>query len=63
MQFYNLKQNFQLLNLSELGFESYQTLNQSILQKMIRRKLDVQSAFAVSDAPDELDAQLKKMGL
>ncbi|MBC7419679.1 MAG: hypothetical protein H7328_03030 [Bdellovibrio sp.] len=63
MQFYNQKQNFQMMNLAELGFESYQTLNQSILQKMIRRKLDVQSAFAVSNSPDELDTQLKKMGL
>ncbi len=63
MSFYNQKQNFQLLKLSEMSFESYQTLNQSIMQKLIRRKLDVQSAFAVSNSPDDLDIQLKKMGL
>ncbi|MBC7742997.1 MAG: hypothetical protein H7061_12425 [Bdellovibrionaceae bacterium] len=63
LRYYEQKQNFQLLNLTEISTEAYQTLNQSILQRMIRRKLDVQSAFAVSDAPDDLDAQLKKMGL
>jgi twitching motility protein PilT len=62
-EFFDKKQSFQLLNLSEMSFDSYHSLNQSILQKMIRRKLDVQHAFAASDSPDELDAQLKKMGL
>ncbi|MBC7457140.1 MAG: hypothetical protein H7235_02595 [Bdellovibrionaceae bacterium] len=63
IQYYDQKQNFQMLSLGSLGLEAYQSLNQSILQKLIRRKLDVQSAFAISEAPEELDAQLKKMGL
>jgi hypothetical protein len=38
-------------------------MNQSIIQKLIRRKIDVQSAFDASDDPETLDANLKKMGL
>lgn len=41
----------------------YQSLNQSIIQALVRRRIDVKSAFAASDAPDELDQQLKRMGL
>lgn len=41
----------------------YQSLNQSILQALVRRRIDVKTAFAASNAPDDLDAQLKKMGL
>jgi len=41
----------------------YQSLNQSIIQALIRRRLDVKTAFQVSNNPDELDLQLKKMGL
>lgn len=43
--------------------DSYQSLNQSIMQKLIRRKIDVQAAFDASDNPEVLDATLKKMGL
>lgn len=49
-----------------LGFEfkdSYQSLNQAIIQKLIRRKIDVQAAFQASDNPEFLDTTLKKMGL
>lgn len=63
IEYYEQKQNFQLIQLGTMGFDSYHSLNQSIIQKLIRRKIDVQSAFSASDAPDELDAQLKKMGL
>lgn len=41
----------------------YQSLNQSILQAIVRRRFDVKTAFSVSDNPDELDQQLKKIGL
>lgn len=39
------------------------TLNQSLLQLLIRRKINVQSAFQVSREPDVLDQQLKKLGV
>lgn len=46
------------------SFKKYfQSLNQSIIQALVRRRIDVKSAFAASDAPDELDNQLKRMGL
>jgi len=41
----------------------YQSLNQSIIQALIRRRIDVKTAFQVSHDPDELDTQLKRMGL
>lgn len=43
--------------------ESYQSLNQSIIQRLVRRKVDVQAAFEASDNPDNLDMTLKRMGL
>lgn len=63
-----LIQNFEsnqnmTMKLSEISGETYQSLNQSIIQKLIRRKIDVKAAFAASDDPDQLDASLKKMGL
>ncbi len=51
------------LNLTAEFKESYQSLNQAIIQKLIRRKIDVQSAFEASDNPEFLDTTLKKMGL
>ena len=46
------------------AFKKYfQTLNQSIIQALVRRRIDVKTAFQASDAPDELDSQLKRMGL
>lgn len=43
--------------------DTYQSLNQSIIQKLIRRKVDVAAAFESSDDPEALDIMLKKMGL
>ena len=51
------------LNLAAEFKDSYQSLNQAIIQKLIRRKIDVQSAFEASDNPELLDTTLKKMGL
>lgn len=46
------------------SFKSYyQSLNQSIIQSLIRRRIDVKTAFSISNNPDELDQQLKRMGL
>jgi len=43
--------------------QHYQTLNQSIIQGLVRRRFDVKTAFQISNNPDDLDLQLKKMGL
>ncbi len=39
------------------------TLNQSLLQLLIRRKIDVKQAFLVTHDPDGLDQLLKKVGI
>jgi twitching motility protein PilT len=39
------------------------SLNQSLLQNLIRRKIDIKSAFEVSQDPDGLDHLLKKVGI
>lgn len=39
------------------------TLNQSLLQNLIRRKIDLKTAFEVSRYPDILDQLLKKVGV
>lgn len=57
------QENFYQIKLDELGKDSYQSLNQSLIQRLIRRKIDVKSAFAASIDPDQLDVQLKKLGL
>lgn len=41
----------------------YQSYNQSIIQALVRRRIDVKTAFASSPYPEDLDSQLKKMGL
>lgn len=51
------------INLQSVFKDFYQSLNQAIVQKLIRRKIDVQAAFEGSDDPESLDATLKKMGL
>lgn len=51
------------INLNTEFKESYQSLNQAIIQRLVRRKIDVPAAFEASDDPDNLDATLKKMGL
>ncbi|MEQ1721941.1 MAG: hypothetical protein ABL930_02115 [Pseudobdellovibrio sp.] len=60
---YIQNKNINKINLSTDFKESYQSLNQAIIQKLIRRKIDVQAAFDASDDPESLDASLKKMGL
>ncbi|MFP5518865.1 MAG: twitching motility protein PilT [Bdellovibrionia bacterium] len=40
-----------------------QTLNQSLLQLLVRRKIDVKTAFETSREPELLDQQLKKLGV
>ncbi len=45
------------------GSTLYQNLNQSILQSLVRRRFDVKNAFESSDDIEELDRNLKKMGL
>ena len=62
----NLAQKFKddgQLELTGISNKSYQSLNQSIIQNLIRRQLDVKTAFASSNDPEELDTLLKKMGL
>lgn len=39
------------------------TLNQSILNLLLKRKVDLKTGFAVSLYPDELDEMLKKVGI
>ncbi len=38
-------------------------LNQSLLQHLIRRKIDIKTAFAVARDPESLDLLLKKVGI
>ena len=51
------------INFAHFGKDSYQSLNQSIIQNLVRRNFDIKTAFAASNDPEELDLQLKKMGL
>jgi len=39
------------------------TLNQSLLQLLLRRKIEMRSAFQESQNPDEFDLLLKKVGI
>lgn len=39
------------------------SLNQSLLQNLIRRKIDIKTAFEVTQDPDGLDQLLKKVGI
>jgi len=39
------------------------TLNQSLLQLLLRRKIEMRTAFIESQNPDEFDALLKKVGI
>lgn len=57
------KKSFYTVKFDDLGSECYHSLNQSLIQRLIRRKIDVKSAFAASIQPDQLDLQLKKLGL
>jgi twitching motility protein PilT len=42
---------------------TYQSLNQSIVQSLIKRKIDIKAAFESTNDPSDLDEILKKMGL
>jgi twitching motility protein PilT len=39
------------------------TLNQSLLQLLLRRRIEMRAAFAESSDPDEFDQLLKKVGI
>lgn len=58
-----LYRNDGYINIKMLSQENYQSFNQSIIQNLVRRQIDVKTAFASSDHPEELDETLKKMGL
>ncbi len=51
------------IDLKVLAKENHQSLNQSLIQNLVRRQIDVKTAFSSSDNPEELDETLKKMGL
>ena len=63
MEEFIAKKSFYRIKLEDFGADSYQSLNQALIQRLIRRKIDVKSAFAASIDPDQLDVQLKKLGL
>lgn len=62
-QVVQLYRNDGFINIKMLSKENYQSFNQSIIQNLVRRQIDVKTAFASSDQPEELDEILKKMGL
>lgn len=57
------KKSFYKMKWDDFGADVYQSLNQALIQRLIRRRVDVKSAFAASTEPDQLDTQLKKLGL
>ena len=57
------KKSFYQIKLEDFGPDAYQSMNQALVQRLIRRKIDVKSAFSASPDPDQLDIQLKKLGL
>ena len=63
IDYYLNQKNLYKLKMTEFAKDGYSSFNQSLIQKLIRRKLDVQTAFAASEEPDQLDEQLKKLGL
>lgn len=42
---------------------NYLSLNQSLIQGLVRRRIDIKTAFILTPDPDELDRLLKKMGI
>jgi twitching motility protein PilT len=58
----NLKAVDQLL-ISSAENTGILTLNQSLLQHLIRRRIDLKKAFETSRHPDNLDQLLKKVGI
>jgi Tfp pilus assembly pilus retraction ATPase PilT len=45
------------------GFDGVRTMNQALLQMMLKRKIDLRQGFEESPAPEKLDQLLKKVGL
>jgi twitching motility protein PilT len=45
------------------GATLYQSLNQSILQSIVRRRIDIKTAFEITNDIEDLDRSMKKMGL
>ncbi len=62
-QVVQLYRNDGFIDVNRLSKENYQSFNQSIIQNLVRRQIDVKTAFAASNHPEELDEILKKMGL
>lgn len=58
----NLK-NIEALMLTAPENSGLLTLNQSLLQHLIRRRVDLKTAFEASRDPDNLDLLLKKVGI
>lgn len=58
----DLKEIEKLMSLSSES-SGILTLNQSLLQHLIRRRVDLKTAFGVSRDPDNLDQLLKKVGI
>ncbi|UOF02399.1 type IV pilus twitching motility protein PilT [Bdellovibrio reynosensis] len=55
--------NIDVLLTGSLENSGILTLNQSLLQHLIRRRVDLKTAFEVSRDPDSLDQLLKKVGI
>lgn len=55
----------QIYGMMQIGQDKsgMQTLNQSLLKLVLKRKVDIRSAFAVSENPDELDKLMKQAGV
>jgi len=52
-----------LFYLSQNKTDLDQTLNQSLFQLLLKRKIDFRTAFEFTNNPDELDSMLKKIGV
>ena len=55
----------QVYGLMQIGQSSsgMRTMNQTLMDLILKRKIDLQSAFEVSENPSELDGMLKKVGI
>lgn len=55
----------QIYSMMQLGQEKsgMQTMNQSLLKLLLKRKIDIRNAFEITQDPDELDKMLKQAGI
>lgn len=55
----------QIYGVMQIGQEKtgMMTLNQSLMQLVLRRKIEIREAFLVSNDPEELDKMMKKAGI